>query len=69
MGSHKHGVSGHSRPNPRNMKQVAAALNAGTDRRAALRQHRRSDGMAGSIRDLFPGQSRPPDPGLKAVPA
>ena len=54
MGSHKHGVSGHSRPNPINLKQVARWLNARSDARAALRERRRHAGMTDSIGAVFP---------------
>lgn len=53
MGMHKHGVSGHSGPNGRNLAQVAAAINAATDGRARMRRRLRGDGLAASIRELL----------------
>jgi hypothetical protein len=53
MGIRKHRTSGHSRPNPVNLKQVARWLNARSDTRAALREQRRHDGMAGDIGAVF----------------
>jgi hypothetical protein len=59
MGSHKHGVSGHSRPNPVNLRQVARWLNARSDARAVLRERRRHDGMTGNIAAVFSPEPEP----------
>lgn len=59
MGSHKHGVSGHSRPNPVNLRQVARLLNGVTDARAALRERRRHDGMTEDAVAVFAAEAKP----------
>lgn len=53
MGVRKHRTSGHARPNPVNLKQVARWLNARSDARAALREQRRHAGMTGDIAAVF----------------
>lgn len=59
MGSHKHGVSGHSRPNPVNLRQVSRWLNGVTDARAALRERRRHDGMTEDAAAVFAAEAKP----------
>lgn len=57
MGSHKHGVSGHIRNNPRNMKVVARQKNAETDQAAALREQRMHEDMTDDVQAVL-GTSR-----------
>ena len=59
MGIRKHRTSGHSRPNPVNLKQVARWLNARSDARSALRERRRHDGMTGDVTGLFAPEPEP----------
>jgi hypothetical protein len=53
IGSHKHGIMGHTRPNPRNMQEVARWLNAASDSQAARKRRLASASMAVTVADLF----------------
>ena len=53
MGIRKHRTSGHARPNPVNLMQVARWLNARSDTRATLREQRRRDGMTSDVAAVF----------------
>jgi hypothetical protein len=57
MGSHKHGISGHARNNPLNMREVARDLNREADARARRKDRLASDGMA-DIAEVFGRKSR-----------
>jgi hypothetical protein len=59
MGSHKHGVSGHARNNPVDLREVARELNRDADTQAALRDQRRHEGMADSVREALSGEPQP----------
>lgn len=54
MGSHKHGISGHSGPSPRAKLMTALDANRELDQAAALRAERRAGTpMFDSVADLF----------------
>ena len=57
MGNHKHAVSGHVRPNPRNMQEISRELNRVTDNRAKIRRNKAN--MVENISDLFTQRSKP----------
>lgn len=60
MSVHKHFFfTGHRSPDPANMMWLSRVTNAATDARAAQRDRRGRDGMAGSVAALFSPAQEP----------